>query len=156
MRSSIRKLKRTVCVVALVGSIALMPAAASGADPVGHVTQYPIGSPTKSGIADLLAAPDGYVWFAEFYANQIGRISTTGTITQFAQGVPANAGPRGLAVGPDLNLWFTEVNTDGIGRITPAGEITSFTNGITAGAQPQFITLGPDGSPARLDITFIR
>ena len=65
------------------------------------------------------------MWFTEFAANKIGRISGTGAITEFT--VPtANAGPYQIAYGAGGAMWFTEYNTTKIGRISGDGTIREF------------------------------
>ena len=62
-------------------------------------------------------APDGNLWFTEFIANKIGRITPTGTITEF--NVPTSSSdPIGITAGPDGNLWFTERSGNKLGRVT--------------------------------------
>src|SRR5262249_49346000 len=39
--------------------------------------------PTGHGAIGITEGPDGNLWFAEFDANAIGRITPTGTITEF-------------------------------------------------------------------------
>ena len=81
--------------VALVGLVALMPAAKSSSDAIGQVTQYPLNDTTNAGIADLLTTLDGQVWFAQFYANQINRISKTGQISSATPNLPPMPDPVG-------------------------------------------------------------
>ena len=67
-------------------------------------------------LTEITAGPDGALWFTEYSANRIGRITTAGVITEYT--VPtASSKPYGIAVGPDGALWFTESNADKIGRI---------------------------------------
>jgi poly(3-hydroxybutyrate) depolymerase len=74
---------------------------------------------------DIVAGPDGSMWFTEFAADKIGRISRSGTITQFT--VPtAGAGPYQIAAGAHGTMWFTEYNTTKIGRVSPSGHIAEF------------------------------
>src|SRR5207244_13350230 len=48
----------------------------------------------------MTAGPDGALWFTEFNANQIGRITTGGTVTEFA--VPTlGSQPGNITAGPD-------------------------------------------------------
>jgi streptogramin lyase len=101
----------------------------------------PTGTSQPVGVA---AGSDGRLWFTEFNANKIGRLTTAGAFTEFT--VPtAGSGPQYIAAGPDGNLWFTEFNGNKIGRITTAGAITEFTV-PTAGSSPDGITAGPDGN----------
>ena len=72
---------------------------------------------------DIAAGPAGTMWFTEFSADKIGRISASGQITEFP--VPTlDAGPYQIAAGPGGFMWFTEYNTSRIGRIGPDGRVT--------------------------------
>jgi streptogramin lyase len=101
---------------------------------------------TGSGPIGATSGPDGNVWFVEWGANKIGRITPAGVLTEFSAGLSSNAGLAGIAAGPDGNLWFTEANVNKIGRITPTGVITQFSTGISGGSAPRGITAGPDGN----------
>jgi poly(3-hydroxybutyrate) depolymerase len=74
---------------------------------------------------DLAAGPDGSMWFTEFAANKIGRISATGAITEFTAPT-ANAGPYQITAGAGGAMWFTEYNTTKIGRVSRDGTIREF------------------------------
>ncbi|HEX9095509.1 MAG TPA: IPT/TIG domain-containing protein [Candidatus Dormibacteraeota bacterium] len=96
------------------------------------------------GPQDVVAGPDGNLWFTEGSANQIGRITPAGAVTEFP--LPAaNSAPHGITAGPDGNLWFAESLTNRIGRITTAGVITEFPI-PTSSSGPHDITAGPDGN----------
>ena len=95
-------------------------------------------------IANVVAGPDGAMWFTENGGDKIGRVTLGGGITELA--VPtAAASPSNIATGPDGNLWFTETAGNKIGRITPAGAITEFVI-PTASASPSAITAAADGN----------
>jgi streptogramin lyase len=111
----------------LLSGITVYPLPSSGADPV-----------------DIAEGPDGALWFTEYGAGAIGRITPTGTITQYLIPTAASA-PLDITVGPDGALWFTENSGNKIGRITTAGVITEYTI-PTAGSGPAGITTGPDGA----------
>lgn len=89
---------------------------------------------------DIAAGPDGSMWFTEFAADKIGRISPSGVITQY-QVPTAGAGPYEITAGPGGWMWFTEYNTTRIGRVSPAGHVGEIKTqapsygglGITAG-----------------------
>ena len=85
------------------------------------------------------------LWFTDFGARAIGRITTAGGITEYP--LPTAAGlPSGIAAGSDGSLWFTERYTAKIGRITTAGAITEYfppANDYSSDAY--YITPGPDG-----------
>ena len=94
---------------------------------------------------DIVAGPDGNLWFTDPGGNTIGRVTPSGpTITQFT--IPTAFGtPNGIASGFDGRLWFTERNAGKIGRITTDGaNIDEFP--IPSGLQPILIARGPDGA----------
>ena len=67
---------------------------------------------------------NGEIWFTEFAANKIGRISQTGQLTEYMIPTPAS-GPLGITVS-GFDVWFTEFNANKIGRITREGVISEF------------------------------
>ena len=85
------------------------------------------------------------MWFTEYGAGKVGRMTTAGTkVKEFV--IPAGgSNPQSIAVGPDGNLWFTEFGADQIGRVTPKGNITEFAV-PTPGAGPDVIVAGSDGN----------
>jgi virginiamycin B lyase len=101
--------------------------------------------PTASSLPiHITAAPDGNLWFTEYTANKIGRITTGGIFTEFT--IPtASSDTSGITTGPDGNVWFTETIKDKIGRVTSQGVFTEF-NVPTTGIQPFGIITGPDGA----------
>jgi hypothetical protein len=53
----------------------------------------------------ITKGPDSNLWFAEYGANQIGKVTTSGVFTEFS--VPtASSHPFGIVTGSDSNLWF--------------------------------------------------
>jgi streptogramin lyase len=123
--------------------------------PSGKITQFPIPPsevifPTPPPVFGsspyrITAGPDGNLWFTEWLADKIGRITPSGTITQF-QIPTAESHPYGITAGPDGNLWFVEEHGDKIGRITPSGAITEFRT-PTRDAGPSYgITTGREGN----------
>jgi streptogramin lyase len=129
-------------------------------DPVvlpGNFSEFGDGISANAGLYEIVAGPDGNLWFTEYATSRIARITPDGTVTEFSEGITAGAGPVGITAGPDGNLWFTEafkvfnVGVIGqIGQITPAGVVTEFKGGITAGpfdlAGLYGIAAGPDGN----------
>ena len=111
----------------------------------GRMKRYPV---KNSDLSDIVAGPDGALWFAEGAA--IGRITTSGKITTFSTGTQKtyldDLGVQDIAVGPDGALWFTQKSENAIGRITTAGKITEYAQGISAGAGLTSIATGPDGA----------
>jgi len=123
--------------------------------PAGSITHFPIPptevvlpppAPPLTGSSPyaITTGPDGNLWFTEWLADKIGRITPSGTITQF-QIPTADSDPYGITVGPDGNLWFTEERGDKIGRITPSGTISEFQVPIP-GSFPYGITAGREGN----------
>ena len=86
------------------------------------------------------------LWFTDFYAKNIGLITTAGVITEYTSGLTGSSTPVSITAGPDGNLWFTEFSGTKIGKITTAGVITEYTNGLASSGQPNGITAGPDGN----------
>ena len=92
---------------------------------------------TNSSPEGLAAGPDGAMWFAEFGASKIGRVTTTGAITEYA--LPAvSSGPYQITAGSDGAMWFTEFQNSShqIGRITTGGAITEFALPNSLGVPP--------------------
>jgi streptogramin lyase len=107
------------------------------------VTEFPVTT-AASAPREIAVGPDGNLWFTEYEANQIGRMTTAGVLTEFP--VPTFGGyPAGITIGPDGNLWFAEELAGQIARITTAGVITEFPV-PTALAEPYGIATGPDGN----------
>lgn len=93
----------------------------------------------------IVLAPDGYLYFTEQNAGQIGQMTTGGSFKEF--GIAANGGTAGnnpvdITSGSDGNLWFTEQGASpGIGMMALVGE--AVTEHPIAGSSPTFITRGP-------------
>jgi len=92
----------------------------------------------------IVAGPDGAMWFTELSGNKIGRVTTAGIVSEFAV-TTSGSQPKGIVSGPDGALWFTEQTAGKIGRVSVAGAVTEFTV-PTASSQPAAIALGPDGA----------
>lgn len=105
--------------------------------------------PTNQSVPyDIVAGPDGNLWFTEIGGNKIGKITPTGKITEFQLTISSpdtTPQPYGITSGPDGNLWFTEFEENKIGKITPTGIITEFLI-PTDNSAPFHITAGPDGN----------
>jgi streptogramin lyase len=93
----------------------------------------------------IAGGPDGNVWFTEYDANMIGKMTADGTtVAEYVLPSP-NSEPFGITVGPDGNLWFTEDVGNRIGKITTAGVITEYPL-PGPGKRPYDIVAGPDGN----------
>lgn len=101
----------------------LLPAVLPGAQ--GVFREYPL--PTAGAQPTSVAVSVyGDVWFTEFAANKIGRISRTGELTEYSIPTPGS-GPLGITTFPtSFDAWFTEFNANKIGRISREGVITEF------------------------------
>jgi virginiamycin B lyase len=132
---------KAIELMALLMVLYVRATAQSGA--YNKIIEYPV--PTDSSYpAEITSGPDGALWFAEYDANKIGRITTSGLITEYP--VPtANSYPLGITVGPDGALWFTEEQANKIGRITAAGVITEYPV-PTFASGPSWIKAGRDGA----------
>lgn len=83
-------------------------------------TEFPV--PTENaGLQQIVAAPDGALYFTESNANKIGRITTDGKILEFD--TPAkNSAPSGITACPDLcenahvRLFITEGGVNKVAR----------------------------------------
>lgn len=122
----------------------------SGAVTLNPITAY-LGYPS-----DIVAGPDGALWFTEAYpTNAIGRITTDGVVTQYS--LPANfSNPAALTVGSDGALWFLQIGLYNgtasearVGRITTSGSFSGFTvpvsSGVTINGESNLIA-GSDGA----------
>jgi streptogramin lyase len=118
----------------------------------GAVTQFPAGAGSgnfSTGPQGITPGPDGNLWFTEFWANRIGRMTPAGVLTEFPIPTPETA-PRGIVAGPDGNLWFLETHFrhTAVARITTAGVVTEYSLGGGADdqLQPTDIVAGFDGN----------
>lgn len=126
----------------IVAVMALAIPGTAAAAPV--VTEFNAGFSNDNGAWDIVAGPDGNLWFTEEKADSIGRITPAGTVTEFTANLTEGK-PQGITAGPDGNLWFTEFGGSGaIGKITTAGVITEYTTGLSS--KPNDIASGPDGN----------
>ena len=138
----------SLLLVVALGLFCLIPAsAAADREAAGslEVKEYPVPTANSEPI-DIVAGPDGALWFTEILAHKIGRITTSGQITEYPLPTFTQRGPNRICVGPDGAIWFTGSNNNKIGRITTSGVITEYSAGMTAHATPTDITAGPDGA----------
>lgn len=133
----------------------------------GTMVGFPIPPSSQANTSvQIVAGPDGNLWFTREPHVTVDRLTPSGDLKEFS--VPA---VWGIAVGWDGNLWFTEGN-DGslIGRIMPSGGFTEFrlpsmvinTFTIVAGADgnmwfyerlsKKLCNVTPDGTITALDM----
>ena len=74
---------------------------------------------------DIVAGPDGALWFTEIAGNRIGRITVDGEITEYDLPTP-NALPNEIELGPNGTLVFSEQAAGKIGLISMDGAITEY------------------------------
>ncbi|HTU82478.1 MAG TPA: hypothetical protein VMF61_10135, partial [Candidatus Acidoferrales bacterium] len=94
---------------------------------------------------DVAEGPDGAIWFTQYTAGKIGRMTPAGKVTNEYTTPTKRSSPSGIVEGPDHALWFTEVAANKIGRITTTGKITEYPV-PTAKAGLSLITRGPSGA----------
>jgi hypothetical protein len=58
----------------------------------GAVTLFTTGITAAAQPFGIVAGPDGNLWFTEFFANKIGRITTAGVVTVTAAGIEVSSG----------------------------------------------------------------
>ncbi len=143
-RSSARLVPVLLVVVSvLTAGFVAASSKGSSADPLGQIAEYPVPSASSHPV-DIVAGPDGNLWFTENSANQIGKMTPSGVITEYPIPTSASA-PLGITAGPDGNLWFTEAAVAKIAKITTAGAVTEYT--LPPNFQtPSYITAGSDGN----------
>lgn len=151
--SALGRWRHGACIACGIAALVVVTFVAAGCG--GHaqaaqtaaITEFPAGqSPTH-----IAAGPDGNLWFAELFRNDIGRLTPAGAVDMFSEGITpmppySMGGLLDVAAGPDGNVWFTEGVRDKVGRITPSGVVTEFSEDITPGSLTSGITSGPDGN----------
>src|SRR4051794_21456040 len=100
----------------------LIPVGMLAQNPQQYVKQFflpaeSVEHPTTWRDATWVAAAPGAIWFTEYYANKVGRITTGGVVSEFS--LPES--PLRVAIGPDGAPWVTTVGGDGSGRIRRIG-----------------------------------
>jgi streptogramin lyase len=131
-------------VVALCSIVVLPSPAVAGPT----ITEFSSGITAGSAPRDIVAGPDGALWFTESsVVGRLGRITTSGEVTEFFSLQTVGGGLQGIAAGPDGALWFTQNSLlHNVGRSTLLGAVTKFTSGLTPGGTLRDITVGPDGN----------
>jgi len=90
-----------LCVAAvtlLVVVTGFSSSASANSGQVGDFTEYALPT-AQAGPVEIVAASDGAMWFTEFNAGAIGRITATGLVTEYP--IPtADSAPDGLTAAP--------------------------------------------------------
>jgi len=95
---------------------------------------------------DIVAGPDGNMWFTEATTNKIAFINPTTQVMTELDPPTASAGPRGITLGPDGNIWFAENAVGKIGMVNPTTHVMSEFPVKKANSGPEDIVVGPDGN----------
>ena len=103
----------------------------TGASRIGNLATNGANTPeifhSTSFLTDIVAGPDGNLWFTDASLAQVGRITTAGSVTDFSVGITDRT--WGITAGPDNALWFTEPS-GAIGRISTGGSNTLVGNNV--------------------------
>ena len=106
-------------------------------------TEYNIPTPGSQPYA-ITPGPDGNLWFTEWAAGKIGKVTPSGAVIDYQ--IPSESSalvqPVSIATGPDGALWFAA--SGNLGRITTSGTVTL--HPLPGGASPDWIVSGPDGN----------
>jgi streptogramin lyase len=138
-----RRLLGATLAALLATSLLALGSSPASAD-TGDITSFT--NDDLGSVWGVTAGPDGNLWFTDYEADVIGRITPAGVITTFKNPAQDLQGALGITAGPDGNVWFTDEEADLIGRITPVGTITTFEDPQEKVEGPLDITTGPDGN----------
>ena len=87
------------------------------------ITEFPLS--LNSQPSGITTGGDAHLWFTEFNANKIGKLSVMGGLIEFFVTTPSS-GPGGITSGPDGNLWFAYfTDTNGGNDTTPSNPLAS-------------------------------
>ncbi len=111
--------------------------------PAGEVSKYRKGISKGASPDDIVAGPDGALWFAEETHPSLGRVTTDGEITELP--VSGVAGTDGVAVGADGRIWFMSSDGTKVGAMSTGGAVETFATGLSKKFEPLSMALGPDG-----------
>lgn len=82
---------------------------------------------------ELVLDRQGYLWFSELNANEIGRLNTAdGSLRQYPLPLPPRSStrtlnPYGITLDPQGRIWFTAASIHELGRLDPAsGQVSYF------------------------------
>lgn len=83
--------------------------------PGGVITEFALPVPAQP--RDIVAGPDGNLWFTEYNAGQLARITPDGVITQVQK---VRGGPWGIGMGLDNTIWLTLFDGNKVARFRVA------------------------------------
>jgi hypothetical protein len=99
-------------------------------------------------LQNIVAAPDGNIYFSSGLANQVLSITPSGGVKVYDTTAVSPHGPSSLAVGPDGNVWFDEIFGNAMGKVNLTTHTVSkltIASGSTL-SSPVQLALGPDGN----------
>lgn len=123
--------------------------------PSGQVTEFQVpsvpistttGSPSPQPVTvmsdptprEIVAGPDGAMWFVEGGGQALGRVALDGSISRFT--LPGSVTGGNLVAGPDGALWL--LHGGAIGRMTTSGAYEEW----PFSGYPEGLAVGPDGN----------
>jgi streptogramin lyase len=106
----------------------------------GTIDYYAATDRFSSEGCSMVEAPDGNVWFTDYFGNRIGKITPQGQVS--FQQLENRSQPFAIALGSDGALWFTEFGRHRIGRLTTDGQLSNY----GTPASPLYIVAGADGN----------
>src|SRR5439155_24791538 len=89
-------LREWLAAVIAVAAVMSISGSTAGAAPGGRVTEFTVPSP-GSRPYQIVAGPDGNLWFTESGAGTVGKITPDGHITEYK--VRKDSAPYGITVG---------------------------------------------------------
>jgi virginiamycin B lyase len=116
------------------------------------VTQYQTG---PGAYAQIVAGPNGDLWYANYFAGRIESITPAGDPTPFGPLSESECAtgaakpcpyPTSIIVGPGDNIWFNELRGNEIGELTPAGVFSKYETGLPHGVGVADLAVGPEGN----------
>jgi streptogramin lyase len=132
--------RRIVLVALIVPLVSLVGTSrALGAPP--PITEYPLAT-QNAWPTYLNPGPDAAMWFCEFMADKVGKITVDGKITEYP--LPASVrNPYSMVAGRDGGMWFS--GDDVIARITTDGQVTNVYP-VPVASTPITLAYAPDNS----------
>jgi len=116
------------------------------------VDKFDLQKSPPSAIVDMVARPDGSVWYTALASSgdRIGKITRTGDVTEYTEGITKDALAGSIALGADGNMWFAEDEIGKVAKITPAGVVTEY-KPLDDGIVPGKLVSGRDGNIWTID-----
>jgi streptogramin lyase len=117
------------------------------------LAEYPVNFSGFDLPSGLVAGSDGALWLAEYYPNNVARVTTTGVVSLVPL-TASNAQGNDLAVGADHKLWVVDAAAGEVSRLSAIGGtgdlITAIHGQLFNGAVATFV----DGTPTATTSNF--